>query len=364
MLRSRTSAVAWMAAALFSFALAGCGGDTTEQPPPEPDQTGRVPPAEPAGAGPGNGTGYVFATNKLFLGESDRTGAASDEAWKEFGYNLDGKISDATSTDLCKPVGTATASSVYTDGNEGIDNSFGKNILQIITSLVASPSAEVNTSIADGSFTVMVEIDNLGADPSYTGLPARLLIGSQLVDAAGMDLAPTWDGNDEWPLVQEFLNDPTDPKSSKVQFPNSYLVENTWVSNASGSLNLSVSVAGYSLNLPIVNAILTMDINPDRSGAMNGTIAGILPTEQLITELQKVIGAFEPSLCSGGTAESIFNQIRQASDIMADGTQNPSAECNGISLGIGFEALPVKVGPISAPAMPAPDPCAMAPAGG
>lgn len=363
MLRSRTSAVAWMAAALFSFALAGCGGDTTEQTPPV-DETGKVPPAEPTGAGPGNGSGYVFATNKLFLGESNRAGTASDEAWQEFGYNLDGKISDAASTGLCTPVGTATASSVHTDGKDGIDNSFGKNILGIITSLVSSPSAEVNDSIAKGSFTVMVEIDALGADPSYTGLQARLLIGSQLVDAAGMDMVPTWNGSDEWPIVREFLNDPTNPKSSKVQFENSYLVDNTWVSNAKGALNLNVSVAGYSLSLPIENAIITMDINPDRSGAVNGTIAGILPTEQLITELQKVIGAFEPSLCSGGTAESIFNQIRQASDIMADGTQKAGAECNGISLGIGFEALPVKVGPISDPAEPAPDPCATAPAGG
>lgn len=364
MLRSRTSAVAWMAAALFSFALAGCGGDTTEQPPPAPDQTGVVPPAPPTGAGPGDGPGVVFATNKLFLGESDRNGVASDEAWANFGYNLDAKISDASSTDLCRPVGTATASSVYTDGADGIDNSFGKNILGIITSLVASPSAEVNASIADGSFAVLLEIDGLGTAPSYSPLAARLLIGTQLMDMNGMDMAPTWTGDDEWPIAQEFLNDPTDPKSSKVQFADSYMVENTWVSNSTGSLNLNVSVAGYSLSLPIVNAVITMDINPDRSGAVNGVIAGILPTEQLITELQKVIGAFEPSLCSGGTAESIFNQIRQASDIMADGTQNPSAECNGISLGIGFEALPVRVGAIAPPAEPAPDPCAMAPAGG
>ncbi|HSN97617.1 MAG TPA: hypothetical protein VLS89_04935, partial [Candidatus Nanopelagicales bacterium] len=115
-----------MAAALLAFT--GCGSTTTENPPTTAtDETGRVPPAPPPSK-PGSGEAVVFAVDRLFLGETDRNGTQSGEAWKQYGFNLDGKISDATSKDLCKPVGTATASSVYTDGSDGIDNSFGKNI--------------------------------------------------------------------------------------------------------------------------------------------------------------------------------------------------------------------------------------------
>ncbi|HSN97856.1 MAG TPA: hypothetical protein VLS89_06140, partial [Candidatus Nanopelagicales bacterium] len=226
------------------------------------------------------------------------------------------------------------------------------------TGLVMSPSAEVTASIADGSFTVMVQIDALGADTEYNPLAARLHVGADL------GMAPTWSGNDEWPIVPEFLNDPTDPNSSKVQFPSSYLVENTWVSGTNTNLNLNIAVGGYNLSLPITNAVFAMDISDDRSSAANGTIAGVLPTEQLIAELEKIVGAIQPELCEGSAAENLYNLIRNASDIMADGSQDPNQTCNGISIGIGFSAKRVRLGAIAPASTPGEDPCAAAPAGG
>jgi hypothetical protein len=352
MLRSHLALAGCLTAALLS--LAGCGGTTEE--PPVPDETGLVPPARGPDK-PGDGEGVVLAVDKLFLGESDREGNEDKNAWKEFGYNLDGKISSAGSTGLCKPVGTATASTVYPDGNQGIDNSFGKNIVTIIHGLAPNPSTEINNSIAEGSFTLMLSLENLGAEADYNPITGRLYVG------ASMGAAPKWDGTDMWPIVPEFLNDPTDVKSSKVVFDKSYLVQNTWVSGSNSTLNLSIAVAGYSLTLPISNAVITMDLQEDHKGAMNGTIAGILPTEQLISELKKIIGSLGSNLCSGSTVEGILNQIRQASDILTDGTQDPNKTCDGISVGIGFTAKQVKLGSVAEPAAPAEDPCAMEPSG-
>ncbi|EYF07884.1 hypothetical protein [Chondromyces apiculatus] len=340
---------------LALFALAGCGSTDVETP--VVDETGRQPPAAPPEKA-GDGEGKVYAVDKLFLGESDRTGAKKDDAWKEYGFNLDGKISDAGSTDLCQPFGTATPSLVYTDGNEGIDNSFGKNVLNIITAAEPNASLEVSNSISEGDFTIILQLDGLGADASYNPLTARLFVG------ASLGAAPAWDGNDEWPLVREFLNDPTDPTSSKVVFSDSYVADNTWVSGKNATLNLSIAVAGFNINLPIQNAVIAMDLSADHTGATNGTIAGVLPTEQLITELKKVIGAIQESLCSGTAAETIFNQIRQASDVLQDGTQDPSKTCDGISIGIGFSAKHIKLGPVAEPAAPAENPCEEAPSDG
>ena len=51
------------------------------------------------------------------------------------------------------------------------------------------------------------------------------------------------------------------------------------------------------------------------------------------------------------TVEGIKASIRQASDMMADGTQNPAVQCTGISVGLGFTAQevgnPTKVTPKS-----------------
>ncbi|MCA9643092.1 MAG: hypothetical protein KC492_20480, partial [Myxococcales bacterium] len=118
-----------------------------------------------------------------------------------------------------------------------------------------------------------------------------------------------------------------------------------------------ISIQGFTLNLVITNAVITANIS-DQSNVTGGIIAGVLDTDGLIDELRKVAGAVDPSLCSGSTFDSIATQIRAASDIMKDGTNGPGATCNGISIGLGFDAKPVQLGPVADPSMPGEDPCA------
>jgi hypothetical protein len=147
-------------------------------------------------------------------------------------------------------------------------------------------------------------------------------------------------------------------------FDKSYVVGDTWVSGSKGEVTLDLAVSGYSLSLTISSAIISMDLDEEHKGAVNGTIAGVLETEALITEIQEVAGGLLPSLCEGPTIEGILNQIRQASDIMKDGTQDASQTCNGVSVGIGFTARQVKLGDIAPASEPQPDPCDMPPSGG
>src|SRR5688500_18114029 len=43
----------------------------------------------------------VFAMRKMFWGDTDWNGAANANAWKQYGENVDGKVTDRTSTDVC-----------------------------------------------------------------------------------------------------------------------------------------------------------------------------------------------------------------------------------------------------------------------
>jgi hypothetical protein len=353
MLRSHLALAGCMAAALLS--LTGCGSDAAAPPV---DETGLVPPAAPPEHA-GDGTGVVLAVDKLFLGETNRDGSPNKSAgWKQYGYNLDGKISSTGSEDLCLPAAGAAPATIYPDGDQGIDNSFGKNILPIILGLEPAPSTAVNEGIAGGGFTIMLSIEKLGAGTSYNPLTTQLYAGADLM------AAPNFDGTDVWPVRPELLADPTDISRSKVVFDKSYVVDNTWVSGNKGEVKLDLAISGYSLSLTISSAIISMDLDADHKGAVNGTIAGVLETEVLITELQKVVGGIQPSLCEGSTIEGILNQIRQASDIMKDGSQDHSQPCNGISVGLGFTAKEVQLGAIAPASEPQPDPCDMAPSGG
>jgi hypothetical protein len=175
----------------------------------------------------------------------------------------------------------------------------------------------------------------------------------------GMELKPKFDGTDVWPVSPELLNNTMDPTSSKIVFPEAYIAGKTWVSGTKGTVSLQLSISGFTVSLDIKNAFVTVDLEGGKG--TNGTIAGVLDTEQLVSQIGKVAAAFDTSFCDpeSPTLVSILNQLRQASDILKDGSQDPSKECDGISIGLGFDTAAVKLGPVAKPGDPPPDPCAM-----
>ena len=83
---------------------------------------------------------------------------------------------------------------------------------------------------------------------------------------------------------------------------------------------------------------------------------GLLPTQPFVAYLQKVAGSISTSLCSGSAFQSIAQQIEQAQDIMSDGSNQPGAACDAISIGMGFDATAVQLGSVTTLA-PTPNPC-------
>ena len=351
----RRSQLAIAALAATGILCAAACSDTVESPPAvTPDQTGIVPPKPGPEKPPTGGTVMTFAMNKLYLGSTNRDGSPNTASgWKKYGFNLDGKVSSESSKDLCKPREGANPANIYQDGDGGIDNSFGRNILPVIRAAAPDAESSVNESIVEGSFTLLLHVDQLGPDSEYNPLSAKLYGGSDL------GAPPKFDGTDEWPVIAELLENKDDITSSKVKFPNSYLVENVWVSGTNADINLSLNVSGFSLNLTIGNAVIAMKLSPDHKSATEGTIAGVLETDVLTSELRKVVAAFDESFCEeNATVDSILTQVEQASDIMKNGTQDPNAVCDGISIGLGFEMKEVKLGKVAEPAT-FEDPCAM-----
>jgi hypothetical protein len=312
--------------------------------------------AQPPAAGPvqaPDGADVVLAIRKIYLGDTSRQGQFSANAWEAYGYNLDGKISTSSSTDLCKPSYNAPTSAVYPDGTEGIDNSFGKNILPIILGIASDASTKINQDISNGGFTLLLDFQKLGAGTNYNALDTLFYTGAPLVDASGARLTPKWDGTDAWPLSSALLKN-GNASTPLVTFPGAYLVKNpttgarTWVSGSKSSITLNLTIGSATLVLSIASATLSVDIDASNTTATNGTISGVLDTEQVVTNLGRVSGAVDPSACPGtATFESIATQIRQASDIMADGTQDPTKNCNGISIGLGFDMEAVKLGAVT-----------------
>jgi len=330
------------AVALGVAAQQGCssddsssGGSTT---------AGAQPPEKPNAPATTSTDVRVFAVQNLLFGDADRaTGAASGDAWKKYGYNLDNKISTSKSTDVCTPAEGGSKDNA-TDGADGRDNSFGKNIVPIIQQLAGNDFGKrVNDSVVDGSFTVMFEVKGLsGEKQTNTGLSGQVFAGAKF-DAidANKGKKPTFSKADNWPVSAELLNGDTVASGSKIKIADAYIVNGTFVAKAD-RITISLVLQGQALNISINKAVITFDASGENAG--NGTIAGVIDADELIKGLKGVAGNISSSLCEGTTFDNIAQQLRQFADILSDGSNAAGSKCTGISVGLGFTGK--EIGPL------------------
>jgi hypothetical protein len=337
-------------------AAQGCGGSSdTGTPGPSPAAAGRVPPGVPAGAAPSDTPARTFALNQLFLGETGRNGAPLKDAWKDYGYNIDGLTTNKDSKDVCQRQSGAD-SAKQEDGKEGIDNAFGRTVLGFILGLVPTPTKTINDSIQKGSFTILLDIKGLTDDAKQTatGLGGRLLVGGDYNNGTKPEKKPTFSPTDDWPYRENPI----------VPIEGAYINAGTFVNGSGGAtVELSLFIQGVQLSLTINRALITFDHKPPND-IDNGTISGVINTEALVTGIEKVAGRISTQLCGGSTLDTIKQTIRQASDIRDDGSNAAGVPCNAISIGLGFSgkrigAPKTKAVDVAPPA----DPCTAGDAG-
>jgi hypothetical protein len=352
----------YLALALLTTVAWGCGDDANTDGSGGKDATtsgqggmGTTSTASGTG-GAGGGVGgaptcapednTVLAATELFFGEGN-----SGE-WKKVGVNIDNLVSTAASTDLCKPSNGAAKSTPYPDGDEGIDNSFGKNLLPLILTLYPTWVDDINKNILNGFFTSMLKIECLPPMGDAPVLNTKLFAGTPL------GAKPLFDGTDVWPVAPELLSDPTDPDSSSIVFGSSSVINSTWDAGKNATFVLTVPLktqnSSTSIKLTVYSAKLTMNLSADRKSATGGVIGGVLNTEEFVAEVKKVGALLD--LCDSPVFANLITQVRQASDIMADGTQDPNQTCDGITIGLGFEMKEVKLGDVG-PVTPVGDSC-------
>ncbi len=271
--------------------------------------------------------------------------------WKQYGFNLDGLVSTDTSTNLCQLNDGAAPDTPYPDGNNGIDNSFGKNLLPIILMVDNTWVSDVSTFLQEGKFTALLELDCLYPTGDESGFTTKAFAGTPL------GMPPKWDGTDMWSVEPDLLNDPKNPESSSIVF-NGCSVAGQTFNSANGTIVLVIPVTwngnSTTLKLTLRDARVSMTLSADRKSAMGGMVGGVLNTEELVAEASKI--GYLLGICGTPAYDAIVTLIRQASDIMADGTQDPSQVCNGISVGFGFTMAPAQISGVG-PAAPSPNEC-------
>ncbi len=296
--------------------------------------------------------GAILAIDTLFVGDKNPDGTASATAWKQYGLNIDGQNTVSDFSMHCTANSGASPANVFPNGNGGIDNSFGHNIVPLLNSVSMGFSDSLNASIAQGNAGYIFDLVGLMAAGDQTGFTTRFYSGDPLGGPA------KFDGTDCWPVDASTLNVATDITSAKSAFQMGTLTSNVWSTGAPQTLVLTITVQGYAMSLTLHHAVVTAALDATHKGATAGEISGVIDTEELVSTVKQLAGTFSPALCTGGTLDAIETQIRQASDMLNDGTQDPTKMCNGISIGLGFTAKAISLGGIGPasppPAMPCP----------
>jgi len=174
---------------------------------------------------------------------------------------------------------------------------------------------------------------------------------TKLFGGTALGVMPKWDGMDKWPVTPELLSNPMDPESSTISFKQSSILGTTWDSGKGVTFIVTVPVTtvnkATSIKLTLHSAQATMTLSADRKSATAGMLGGVLNTEEFVAEVKKV--GYLLGYCGNPLFDGLITSIRQASDIMTDGTQDPNKTCDGISMGLGFEMAEALLGPVGMP---------------
>lgn len=322
--------VASPTSALLAMVLAGCGGDAATPASDAACSGGRCD----GGVAVPEGVTRWFAIRQLQLGLTDRAGRLDLSAWRQYGWNLDGRVTTAVDSEVsansCRRR-DGSQPKVLADGDDGRDNNYGQHVLAVLRSIESDVQAVADAQITNGSRTLLLRLDNVTGidDPSVPGA---------LYVAGDRGSPPAWDGADVWPIDSSSLD--ADDRPLAV-FPKGYLIGGFWVSDAIGTtIPFPLpGLLGMASPVPLEGAVIAVDV---KTGA-NGTIGGAVAVERLLT-------AYRPSFeslgfCAGSsTWDQLVATITQSTDLVsgAPQLQDTSRTCDAISIGLGFVAAPVQ----------------------
>ncbi len=336
--------------ALIVIACSAGGTGDDEDDDDDDDDDGQGAGNEGAGAQGGSGPGATVVVEHVFLGVKTFTGVESPDAWETFGFNLDGQVTTNDFSNHCQPYANAPPNSVFPDGPAGIDNSWGKYMIPIMKT---AASASGSGSDLDGACDEVIA----SGEASWAILFDAIAGGDEPVESAGAFFDVRDRMGATWLKAPEAFAGET----PLVTFPGGTTQNDAW-SSGSGTAVLQLRVPSFGTSIPLRLHRPRIRMTVDASGTYTGVIGGVLDTEEFVSDFRDVVGPLIS--CDGSALDSVLNQLRQGSDIMVNGAQDPNATCDGISFGIGFTATAQEVGDFTSPLPPPEDPCGTGVGGG
>lgn len=327
-------------------------------------------PAPPRGAVDGpDGEELVFALRNVHLDQ------ATDESWKDIGWNLDRKNTTAQDPIMeCEPPGGIPT----VDGTAGIDNKFGAQLYPILQLRYSNTQARfagdtleqfARDSETSGLGAVIIRVrdyNGLADDPQVTVDISQSVFGTQ--GTAGQATAPAvnetnktlangqplpalkWDGNDWfWVRTDNFVG--SGMSNPVIEDRRAYVTNHQVVIRLPDRATIRFVGQGLGVSVQLTDAVAVATMDPAHT-AMEVDVGGRWAVSDLIETAQYV------GICPTAMDFDLLTGILAGfADLMSDPTQaGTSSTCDALSIGVTFDGPRARIGGV-APADPLPNPC-------
>jgi hypothetical protein len=207
---------------------------------------------------------------------------------------------------------------VLSDGYYGRDNNVGQHFLPVLRSLGLELDVLVAAAIADGSFALLLRVDNL-TEASNANAPGVLYLARRV-------------GEGRYAIDASSLEDGATIARPRLRFAG-FVAAPYWATTFEPRV--------LPIVLPLGNSRIAVDFVLGalalRTDGSNGTIAGAFPVDELVTVASAIT-------CAGdATGDQVISTVRQIPDLVlgAPNLQDTTKTCDAISFGFGFTARPI-----------------------
>jgi hypothetical protein len=305
----------------------------------------------------------IFAFRNISLDQSG-------DRWRRFGLDLDG-MNTSSIEDEAECV--AANGRPTLDGDKGIDNSFGQNVLPTVVGLISCLEDNIALNQGRGFGTVLLRLREWNGTPNDAKVDVSVVSsvdGTSADDVTGFEWggpdgatlklpganedapAPAWDGDDV------FYVDPGSLVAGDIRYPLVWKTD-AYISNGRVVLPVDTATTFVFLTGPgsfwlSLDGYLIADISEDGETLEKGLLAGRFSAGELVATLKPL------GICDSGFRGSVTSLLTDNLDLRIDPTLgSPDEQCTASSVAFSFQGIRARIAETIAPVeLPIPDPCA------
>jgi hypothetical protein len=318
-----------------------------------PQMTGsRQPPTRPSGPDDGVDDGEViWGLRRVVLSQGDE--------WANIGFDIDNRYTQRPDYDTeCTPPAAGVRPAL--DGNEGIDNVFGKDLYPLVELTVPGLETTARMAQEEGFGLPVIRVTGWNGTPNDTRIQVVITTSVFATSAEGaapdmppiVDIRgprdvriggeaaplPAWDGED-WSWVRDDSYVGGDLSRPIIIDDNAYVRDGTFVTRLPSGIDILFPAMDVGVLVRLTDAI-AVGVLGENGDLETVTVAGRWSITDLLSTAENV------GICRGTTEYNILEgQLGRIADLRRQPPEpgDPILDCDALSLGVTFYGSRLRV---------------------